>query len=106
MRDTTRLPRCPLASLTWGGLSRISRQVVERLGGKPHTIALNQRDWGGSVVIDGRYDLAPALLLRGINRAYPAVIAGPMRRRPRWCYPAASPQGAERNADDGRTRGA
>jgi len=42
----------------WGGSSRTWRPVIERLRGKPHAIALNQRGWGGSVVTDGRYDLA------------------------------------------------
>lgn len=42
----------------WGGSSRTWRHVVERLRGKPRAIVLDQRGWGGSVVTDGRYDLA------------------------------------------------
>ena len=42
----------------WGGSSRTWRQVIEGLRGNPRAIALNQRGWGGSVVTDGRYDLA------------------------------------------------
>jgi len=42
----------------WGGSSRTWQQVIERLRGNPRAIALNQRGWGGSVVTDGRYDLA------------------------------------------------
>lgn len=42
----------------WGGSSRTWQKVIERLGGKVHTIALDQRGWGGSIVTDGRYDLA------------------------------------------------
>jgi 3-oxoadipate enol-lactonase len=42
----------------WGGSSRTWHPVIERLGGNPHAIALNQRGWGGSVATNGRYDLA------------------------------------------------
>ena len=41
----------------WGGSSRTWRGVIDRLGGKPRCIALDQRGWGDSVAIDGRYDL-------------------------------------------------
>jgi pimeloyl-ACP methyl ester carboxylesterase len=37
----------------WGGSSRTWQPVIERLGGKPHAIALNHRGWG-SVATDGR----------------------------------------------------
>jgi pimeloyl-ACP methyl ester carboxylesterase len=42
----------------WGGSSRTWRKVIERLRGSPQVIAIDQRGWGGSVVTDGRYDLA------------------------------------------------
>lgn len=42
----------------WGGSSRTWRHVIERLRGKPRAIVLNQRGWGGSLVTDGRHDLA------------------------------------------------
>jgi pimeloyl-ACP methyl ester carboxylesterase len=41
----------------WGGSSRTWQPVIDRLRGKRHAIAINQRGWGGSVVADGRYDL-------------------------------------------------
>jgi len=41
----------------WGGSSRTWQEVIERLGGRPRAIALDQRGWGGSVATDGRYDL-------------------------------------------------
>ncbi|WP_426442912.1 alpha/beta fold hydrolase [Bradyrhizobium genosp. P] len=42
----------------WGGSLRTWRGVIERLGGKPRCIALDQRGWGASFATDGRYDLA------------------------------------------------
>lgn len=42
----------------WGGSSRTWQDVVERLGGTRRAIALDQRGWGNSVAMDGRYDLA------------------------------------------------
>jgi 3-oxoadipate enol-lactonase len=42
----------------WGGSSRTWQAVMDQFGGKPHSIALDQRGWGGSVATDGRYDLA------------------------------------------------
>jgi len=42
----------------WGGSSRTWRTVIERLGGNPLCIALDQRGWGVSIATDGRYDLA------------------------------------------------
>jgi pimeloyl-ACP methyl ester carboxylesterase len=42
----------------WGGSSRTWRGVIDRLGGKPRCIALDQRGWGASVATDGRYDLS------------------------------------------------
>ena len=42
----------------WGGSSRTWQDVIGRLGGRPHSIALDQRGWGGSVATDGRYDLS------------------------------------------------
>ena len=42
----------------WGGSSRTWREVINRLGGAPHAIAVDQRGWGDSVATDGRYDLA------------------------------------------------
>jgi pimeloyl-ACP methyl ester carboxylesterase len=41
----------------WGGSSRTWQDVINRLGGRPRSIALDQRGWGGSVTTDGRYDL-------------------------------------------------
>ena len=41
----------------WGGSSRTWEGVIDRLGGRPSTVALDQRGWGGSVATDGRYDL-------------------------------------------------
>jgi len=41
----------------WGGSSRTWQDVIDRLGGGPRSIALDQRGWGGSVATDGRYDL-------------------------------------------------
>jgi pimeloyl-ACP methyl ester carboxylesterase len=41
----------------WGGSSRTWQDVIDRLGGRPRCVALDQRGWGGSVAIDGRYDL-------------------------------------------------
>jgi len=42
----------------WGGSSRTWQDVIDRLGGRPRSIALDQRGWGGSVATDGRYDLS------------------------------------------------
>ncbi len=42
----------------WGGSSRTWQRVIDRLGGTPHAIAVDQRGWGESVATDGRYDLA------------------------------------------------
>ncbi len=42
----------------WGGSSRTWRGVIERLGGEPRCIALDQRGWGASTATDGRYDLS------------------------------------------------
>jgi pimeloyl-ACP methyl ester carboxylesterase len=41
----------------WGGSSRTWQDVFDQLGGRPRSIALDQRGWGGSRAIDGRYDL-------------------------------------------------
>jgi pimeloyl-ACP methyl ester carboxylesterase len=41
----------------WGGSSRTWRDVIDRLGGRPRCVAIDQRGWGGSVASDGRYDL-------------------------------------------------
>jgi hypothetical protein len=41
----------------WGGSSRTWQNVIDRLGGWPRAIALDQRRWGVSVATDGRYDL-------------------------------------------------
>jgi len=41
----------------WGGSSRSWQDVIDRLGGTPRTIALDQRGWGDSIATDGRYDL-------------------------------------------------
>jgi 3-oxoadipate enol-lactonase len=41
----------------WGGSSRTWQDVIDGLGGRPRSIALDQRGWGGSVATDGRYDL-------------------------------------------------
>jgi pimeloyl-ACP methyl ester carboxylesterase len=41
----------------WGGSCRTWQDVIDRLGGSPRAIALDQRGWGGSVATDGRYDL-------------------------------------------------
>ena len=32
--------------------------MIERLHREPHSLALDQRGWGGSIATDGRYDLA------------------------------------------------
>jgi len=42
----------------WGGSSRTWQDVINQLGGKPRSIALDQRGWGDSVARDGRYDLS------------------------------------------------
>jgi pimeloyl-ACP methyl ester carboxylesterase len=42
----------------WGGSSRTWQGVVDRLGGEPRVIALDQRGWGNSLATDERYDLA------------------------------------------------
>jgi pimeloyl-ACP methyl ester carboxylesterase len=41
----------------WGGSSRTWQAVIDRLGGRPRTIAFDQRGGGVSVATDGRYDL-------------------------------------------------
>ena len=41
----------------WGGSSRTWRSVIDRLGGRPRCIALDQRGWGASTATDGRYGL-------------------------------------------------
>ena len=59
----------------WGGSSRTWRGVIARLGGKPRSIAVDQRGWGGSVATDGRYglvamadDAAAVARAAGMNR--------------------------------------
>jgi 3-oxoadipate enol-lactonase len=42
----------------WGGSSQTWRTVIDRLGGKPLSIALDQRGWGASIATEGRYDLS------------------------------------------------
>jgi pimeloyl-ACP methyl ester carboxylesterase len=37
---------------------RAAHDVLQRCGGRPRSIALDQRGWGGSVATDGRYDLS------------------------------------------------
>jgi 3-oxoadipate enol-lactonase len=44
----------------WGGSSRTWRGVIDRLDGRRRCIALDQRGWGASTAMDGRYDL-PAM---------------------------------------------
>jgi pimeloyl-ACP methyl ester carboxylesterase len=41
----------------WGGSARSWQAVIDRLGGRPRSIALDQRGWGDSIATDGRYDL-------------------------------------------------
>jgi pimeloyl-ACP methyl ester carboxylesterase len=41
----------------WGGSSRTWQAVIDQLGGTPRSIALDQRGWGESCAMDGRYDL-------------------------------------------------
>lgn len=41
----------------WGGSSRTWSSVIDRLDGRPRCIALDQRGWGASIAVDGRYDL-------------------------------------------------
>lgn len=41
----------------WGGSSATWRKVVALLEPEVRCVAINQRGWGGSVAIDGRYDL-------------------------------------------------
>jgi len=41
----------------WGGSSSTWQDVIDRFGGQPRAIALDQRGWGSSVATDGRYNL-------------------------------------------------
>ncbi len=41
----------------WGGSARTWDPVIACLPASVRSIALNQRGWGGSVAVDGRYDL-------------------------------------------------
>ena len=41
----------------WGGSSRTWDGVIAELGAEVRCVALNQRGWGGSQALDGRYDL-------------------------------------------------
>ena len=41
----------------WGGSARTWDLVIAHLSTPARAVALNQRGWGGSVAIDGRYDL-------------------------------------------------
>jgi pimeloyl-ACP methyl ester carboxylesterase len=42
----------------WSGSARTWQRVIDQLGDQVRWVALNQRGWGGSIAIDGRYDLA------------------------------------------------
>jgi pimeloyl-ACP methyl ester carboxylesterase len=42
----------------WGGSSRTWRGVVDRIGDTRRVVVVDQRGWGHSVAMDGRYDLA------------------------------------------------
>lgn len=41
----------------WGGSAATWRKVVALLDGEARRVVVNQRGWGGSKVLDGRYDL-------------------------------------------------
>ncbi|SMF20217.1 Pimeloyl-ACP methyl ester carboxylesterase [Azospirillum oryzae] len=41
----------------WGGSARTWRHVVARLKDRARCVSLDLRGWGGSVALDGRYDL-------------------------------------------------
>ena len=64
-RSQTVAPARALVFLHYrGGSSRTWRDVIDRLGGKPRAIALDQRGWGGSVASVAQNDFgqdAPAI---------------------------------------------
>ena len=41
----------------WGGSARTWTRVVDELEGEARCVAIDQRGWGGSASLDGRYDL-------------------------------------------------
>ena len=44
----------------WGGSARTWNSVLAMLPATVHAVAINQRGWGGSSAVDGRYDLEAA----------------------------------------------
>jgi pimeloyl-ACP methyl ester carboxylesterase len=42
----------------WGGSARTWHRVIDRLGSRVRSVAIDQRGWGGSLATDGRCDLA------------------------------------------------
>ena len=41
----------------WGGSGRTWDGVIDRIDGRAHCVAVDQRGWGESIATDGRYDL-------------------------------------------------